>query len=80
MLTRAEIVAVITEVATEQSKPIATLTDDLNLLDTGLDSLCFAIIVARLEDLMGFDPFGEEQHKFPTTLGEFIKIYEVPVT
>ena len=27
------------------------------LLNSGLDSLCFAILVTRLEDELGFDPF-----------------------
>ena len=46
------------------------LTDDLVLLESGLDSLCFAIIVATLEDELGFDPFTEaEDVYFPVTLG-----------
>jgi hypothetical protein len=47
------------------------------LLDSGLDSLCFAIIVARLEDSLGFDPFSAaEDVEFPITVGDFIKFYE----
>jgi acyl carrier protein len=47
------------------------------LLDSGLDSLCFAIIVARLEDQLGVDPFiASEDVFFPVTLGEFVKFYE----
>jgi len=46
-------------------------------LETGLDSLCFAIIVARLEDLLGVDPFSsEDEMDFPVTVGEFIRLYE----
>lgn len=65
------------QVATEQSKTLAPLSDDLSLLESGLDSLCFAIIVARLEDALGVDPFSAEIAAFPVTLGDFIKIYEV---
>jgi acyl carrier protein len=77
MLARAEIIAVIKEVGAEQGKNLATLSDELGLLETGLDSLCFAIIVARLEDRLGFDPFSTaEDAKFPVTVGDFVKFYE----
>ncbi len=46
-------------------------------MDSGLDSLCFAIVVARLEDALGFDPFGtNDDARFPVTLGDFIAFYE----
>lgn len=65
------------QVAADQDKSLKPLTDDLVLLDSGLDSLCFAIIVARLEDELGYDPFTEsEDVYFPVTLGEFVKFYE----
>jgi acyl carrier protein len=44
-------------VASDQDKQLAPLSDDLVLLESGLDSLGFAILVARLEDVLGFDPF-----------------------
>ena len=46
------------------------------LVDSGLDSLCLAIIVARLEDALGVDPFSAKDDDFPVTLGDFIKFYE----
>jgi acyl carrier protein len=53
------------------------LTDDTVLLDSGLDSLGFAILVARLEEELGFDPFVEmEDAVYPTTFGEFVAIYD----
>ena len=65
------------QVAREQEKTIAPLSDDLVLLDSGLDSLCFAIVVAKLEDELGVDPFtASEDVYFPVTLGEFVKFYE----
>jgi acyl carrier protein len=74
---RHTIVAEFKEVARQQAKKLAPLSDDLVLLDSGLDSLCFAIIVARLEDTLGFDPFStEEEVDFPVTLGDFIRFYE----
>ncbi len=75
---REPILAKFREVAAAQGKPLASaLTDDLVLLESGLDSLCFAIIVATLEDELGFDPFTEsEDVYFPVTLGDFVRFYE----
>jgi acyl carrier protein len=65
------------QVAKEQKKQLAPLSDSLVLLESGLDSLCFAIIVARLEQRLGYDPFSaEEDVYFPITLGDFIRFYE----
>jgi acyl carrier protein len=64
-------------VAAAQGKAIAPLADGLVLLDSGLDSLCFAIIVAMLEDELGYDPFTEaEDVCFPVTFGEFVQFYD----
>jgi acyl carrier protein len=65
------------QVAREQEKQLAPLSENLVLLESGLDSLCFAIVVARLEDTLGVDPFtASEDVYFPVTLGEFVKFYE----
>lgn len=77
MSTRLMIVEAVEQVAREQNKTLRTLTDDLELLESGLDSLCFAILVARLEDKMGYDPFtASDDVEFPVTLGEFIAVYD----
>jgi acyl carrier protein len=74
---KSTIIAQFEQVAREQDKKLAPLTENLVLLDSGLDSLCFAIIVARLEDTLGFDPFStDEEVDFPITLGDFIRFYE----
>lgn len=74
---RAEIIAQFHRVAQEQDKRLVPLTDDLALLDTGLDSLCLAIVVSRLEDSLDVDPFSAAENvSFPVTVGEFIKFYE----
>lgn len=52
------------------------LSDDLKLVESGLDSLSFAIIVAKLEDEVGFDPFNAEAVEFPITFGDFVHLYE----
>jgi acyl carrier protein len=77
MKVRSEVIAQFTQVAREQDKPLAPLTDDLALFDSGLDSLCFAIVVVRLEATLGVDPFNnDEEVRFPVTLGDFIGFYE----
>lgn len=74
---RSVIMAQFQQVAVEQNRTLAPLTGALRLVDSGLDSLCFAIVVARLEDALGFDPFStSEGTDFPVTLGDFIKFYE----
>jgi Phosphopantetheine attachment site len=76
-----DIRSVITEqfkqVAREYDRRLAPLTDDLALLDSGLNSLSFAVIVARLEQQLDIDPFGaSEDAHFPVTFGEFVHFYE----
>ena len=54
-----------------------TLSDDSVLLDTGLDSLGFAILVTRLDDELGYDPFSlADEAVYPQTFGEFVAFYE----
>ena len=77
MSVRSEILDQFKQVALEQDMQLGPLSDELPLLDSGLDSLCFAIIVSRLETVLGVDPFSEnEDARFPVTLGEFIRFYE----
>ncbi len=74
---RKEIVTQFKQVAQEQNKRLAPLTDGLELLNSGLDSLCFAILVSRLEDSLGLDPFAaSEDAQFPVTFGDFVNLYE----
>jgi acyl carrier protein len=74
---KAEIIEQFSQVAREQNKQLAPLADDLPLFDSGLDSLCFAIIVVRLETALGVDPFStDEEVHFPVTFGDFIGFYE----
>ena len=77
MTTKLTITSEIQKVAKEQNVSLAPLQDDMVLLDSGLDSLCFAILVARLEDSLGVDPFStSDDVSFPVTLGDFVKAYE----
>ena len=78
MTIRSTITAQIELIAASQNKTLSPLTDDLVLLESGLDSLCFAILVAQLEDELGFDPFTlSDDVYFPVTFGDFVKFYEL---
>jgi hypothetical protein len=74
---RTAVVSQFQQVAREQNRKLVTLSDDLPLMNSGLDSLCFAIVVARLADSLGTDPFGATSDtQFPVTIGDFIELYE----
>jgi hypothetical protein len=77
MSVRSIVVTQFEQVAVEQHRALARLSDELRLLDSGLDSLSFALIVARLEDALGFDPFDvADDVKFPVTFGDFVRLYD----
>ena len=75
MSLRGTITSTFEQVAREQERKLSPLSDDLKLLQSGLDSLSFALIVARLEDSLGFDPF-DAADSFPVTFGDFVRLYE----
>jgi acyl carrier protein len=77
MAIRAAVEEIIAQVAVEQKKTMPPLRDNLHLVDCGLDSLSLAVVVARLEEALGVDPFSaSEDWIFPVTLGDFIQLYE----
>jgi len=80
MMVRDTILSQIKRVASEQEKTLAPLRDETVLMETGLDSLCFAILVARLEDTLGVDPFSDSEiaHQ-PVTVGDLIALYKTAV-
>ena len=53
------------------------LDEHTPLLQSGLDFLGFAILIARLEEALGYDPFTSmSEPVYPQTLGELTAIYE----
>ena len=79
MSVKAAVLSQIRQMAEDSRRSLPPLTDDLVLLDSGLDSLAIAILVARLEDTLGLDPFTEfasDEMAYPVTLGAFIGFYE----
>ena len=56
------------QVARQHGKVLPQLKDDLNLAESGFNSLGFAVLVARLEDKLGYDPFtAAAEAVFPVT-------------
>ena len=65
----------------EQMNPtdeVPFLSNDTILLETGLSSLGFAILIADLEDELGIDPFtAMETAVYPQTFAELVAAYEI---
>jgi hypothetical protein len=77
MTLRSTVIALISELLEEEELPVPELGDDTVLLESGLDSLGFAVLVTRLEEAVGYDPFSlVDEPVYPTTLGEFVDFYE----
>ena len=76
MSIRSLVLTQIVDVAAQQGKLLAPLSDSLPLLDSGLDSLCVAVLVATLDDRLGVDPFAADDAPLPVTVGQFISLYE----
>ncbi len=74
---RDKITTAIEETADMRGTEVSVLVDETVLLESGLDSLGFAILVARLEEELGYDPFVlMDVPVYPRTLGQFIEIYQ----
>ncbi|MBU6424792.1 MAG: hypothetical protein KGQ69_00495 [Rhodospirillales bacterium] len=77
MAMRETIFEMMTAIAQQQRKPLAPLHDNLELLGSGLDSLCIAILVAELDDEFGVDPLSSaDDQSLPVTVGDFVRLYE----
>jgi acyl carrier protein len=77
MTVKLTIMSEMQKIAKEQDKQLAPLSEGLVLLESGFDSLCFAVLVARLEDQLGLDPFTRsDDTTFPLTLGDLVRVYE----
>lgn len=59
------------------SDPPSEMSDEMVLLDSSLDSMGFAVLVIRLENELGYDPFILMSDPFyPRTFGELVHVYE----
>jgi acyl carrier protein len=62
--------------ASEKGVAAPPLQDETILLDTGLDSLGFAIFVAMLEEELGYDPFTlSREAYYPETFSDLVIFY-----
>jgi hypothetical protein len=74
---RSIIISQIVQIAREHDKKLAPINDDLALNESGLDSLAIAVLVARLEDQLGANPFTRfADVALPVTIREFVRLYE----
>lgn len=77
MSIRTTIHEALVELFEEDDLPVPEIGDDTSLLDTGLDSLGFAVLVTRLDEQLGYDPFSlMDEAVYPATFKEFVDIYE----
>jgi acyl carrier protein len=61
----------------EDDLEIPEIEDDTLLLETEMDSLGFAVLVTRLEERLGYDPFSlMDEPVYPATFKEFVDVYE----
>ena len=62
---------------TDKELAVESLESGTVLLESGMDSLGFAILVAMLEEKLDFDPFtSTDEVVYPRTFGEFVEFYE----
>ena len=67
----------LSELEKREAEQPENIGDDMVLLNSGLDSIGFATLVAKLEEELGYDPFVQmDDPVYPRTFGEFVSIYE----
>lgn len=68
---------VMDEVAAETGREeLGAIEQHTVLTESGLDSLAFAVVVARLEQRLGYDPFSQlPADQFPHTFSELVAVY-----
>ncbi len=77
MNTRSIILEELVQLFDEEDMDAPEFNDDTLLLETDLDSLGFAVLVTRLDDRLGYDPFSlMDDAVYPATLKDFVEVYE----
>lgn len=73
-----KILTIMREISDESGADLVSdFSNDTVLLESGLDSMGFAILVARLEEELGYDPFTlMDEPVYPRTFGDFVAIYQ----
>ena len=73
-----KILSLMKEIASDNGVELKShIIDDTVLLESGLDSLGFAILIARLEEELGYDPFTMmDEPIYPQTFGQLVEVYQ----
>lgn len=75
-ISRDLIISEITAVFAEDGVAFNTEMLEKRVMELGVDSMTYAILVARLERLTGLDPFtANSDLAYPETLEDFVKSY-----
>ena len=77
-----QILKVYQEVYSSQNKGASApqIKNETVLLDSGLDSLGHAILITRLEEKLGYDPFSiSTEAYYPRTFGELVEFYRANI-
>jgi len=77
-----QILTVYQEVYSSQNKGVSApeIKNETVLLDSGLDSLGHAILITRLEEKLGYDPFTiSTESYYPRTFGELVEFYRANI-
>ena len=77
-----QILTVYQEVYSSQNKGVSApkIKNETVLLESGLDSLGHAILITRLEEKLGYDPFSiSTEAYYPRTFGELVEFYRVNI-
>jgi hypothetical protein len=75
MSARATVTSLFEQATREKQRKLSPLCHDLKLLQSGLDSLSFALIVTWFEDSLGYDPF-DTADSFPVTFADFVRLHK----
>jgi hypothetical protein len=74
--TREVVVREIEQLLAEEGRSPGQVTEEDGLIELGLDSLLFAVLITRLEISLGDDPFLAIGHGgVPRTVGELVQTY-----
>ncbi|MBQ1050184.1 hypothetical protein KBX50_17125 [Micromonospora sp. C51] len=66
----------VVELLKEEKGEDVAVTLESGLVESGMDSLAFAVLVTRLEQSLGCDPFlALEDEIFPRTVSELVDVY-----
>ena len=64
-----------------KGKSAPEIKNETILLDSGLDSLGHAILITRLEEALGYDPFTiSSEAYYPRKFGELVEFYRANKT